>query len=51
MRRGELDPVTTLRDPAVLGAIARERQACLGVYGSTVEPGRVAIGDLVTLDG
>lgn len=45
-----VDPVTTERDPAVLRAIAQERQACLGVYGSTVEPGRVAVGDPVVLD-
>jgi uncharacterized protein len=45
-----VDPVTTERDPAVLRAIADERQACLGVYGSTVQPGRVAVGDAVLLD-
>jgi hypothetical protein len=45
-----VDPATTLRDPAVLRAIARERQACLGVYGSTVQPGRVAVGDPVFLE-
>jgi hypothetical protein len=32
-------------------AIAAERAACLGVYGSTVGPGRVAIGDPVFLEG
>ncbi len=47
----DVDPVTTRRDPAVLRAIARERQACLGVYGSTVQPGRVAVGDPVVLEG
>ena len=45
-----VDPVTTERDPAVLRTLAREREACAGVYGSTVEPGRVAIGDPVSLD-
>lgn len=45
-----IDPVTAERDPAVLRTIARERQACFGVYGSTVEPGRVAIGDSVVLE-
>ena len=35
-----IDPVTLLRDPAILRAIARERDSRLGVYGSTVEPGR-----------
>ena len=45
-----VDPDTTERDPAILRAIARERQACLGVYGSTVRPGCVAVGDAVVLD-
>jgi uncharacterized protein len=45
-----IDPVTLDRDPAVLRAIARERDARLGVYGSTVEPGRVAVGDPVDLE-
>ena len=45
-----VDPVTTKRDPAILRAIARERATCLGVYGSTVQPGRIAVGDPVLLD-
>jgi uncharacterized protein YcbX len=45
-----VDPTTTERDPAILRAIARERQACLGVYGSTVQPGRVALGDPVIFE-
>ncbi len=45
-----VDPATALRDPAVLRAVAREREACLGVYGSTVQPGRVAVGDPVLID-
>jgi uncharacterized protein YcbX len=45
-----VDPVTTRRSPAILRAIARERDACLGVYGSTVQPGRVAVGDPVTIE-
>jgi uncharacterized protein len=44
-----VDPSTTERDAAVLKAIARERDACLGVYGSTVAPGRIAVGDPVRL--
>ena len=44
-----VDPVSSERDPAVLRTLARERQACLGVYGSTVQPGRVAVGDPVVL--
>ena len=45
-----IDPVTTRRSPAILRAIANERQTCLGVYGSTVQPGRIAIGDPVIMD-
>jgi uncharacterized protein YcbX len=45
-----VDPVTLSKDPAILRAIARERDAQLGVYGSTVEPGSVAVGDLVSLE-
>jgi len=45
-----IDPVTLRRNPAILRAIARERDGWLGVYGSTVEPGRVAVGDPVELE-
>jgi len=45
-----IDPVTLDRNPAVLRAIARDRDARLGVYGSTVEPGPVAVGDPVELE-
>jgi uncharacterized protein len=45
-----IDPVTLERNPAVLRAIARERDARLGVYGTTVAPGRVAVGDPVELE-
>jgi uncharacterized protein YcbX len=45
-----IDPVTAHRDPAILRAIARAREGCLGVYGSTVQPGRVAVGDPVLID-
>jgi uncharacterized protein YcbX len=45
-----VDPVTTRRSPAILRAIARERDACLGVYGTTVQPGRVAVGDPVVIE-
>jgi uncharacterized protein len=44
-----VDPVTGRRDPTVLRAIADLREMCLGVYGSTVRPGRVAVGDSVVL--
>lgn len=45
-----VDPVTSWRNPAVLRAINRERHGCLGVYGSTVQPGRIALGDPVIVD-
>jgi uncharacterized protein YcbX len=45
-----VDPDTTQRDAAVLKAVARERDSCLGVYGTTVQPGRVAVGDPVRLE-
>ncbi len=46
-----LDPMTAERNSSALRAIGRERNACLGVYGSTVEPGRVIVDDPVLLDG
>jgi uncharacterized protein YcbX len=45
-----VDPDTTERDAAVLKAVARERDTCLGVYGTTVQPGPVAVGDPVVLE-
>jgi uncharacterized protein len=45
-----IDPVTLARNPAILRVIARERDARLGVYGSTVAPGRVAVGDPVEIE-
>lgn len=45
-----VDPVTTQRSPAILRTITRERDSCLGVYGSTVQPGRVAVGDPVVIE-
>jgi hypothetical protein len=44
-----VDPASTQRDPSILQAITRERQACLGVYASTVRPGRIEPGDSVRL--
>lgn len=47
----DLEPETGERQPQVLRTLARERAACLGVYGSVVRPGTVAPGDpLVLLD-
>jgi uncharacterized protein len=45
-----IDPVTLVRDPGILRAVARKRDTRFGVYGSTVEPGRVAVGDPVELE-
>jgi uncharacterized protein YcbX len=42
-----IDPLTTQRNPTILRTVARDRQGCLGVYGSTVRPGRVALNDPV----
>ena len=45
-----VDPETAEKNPAVLRAIAQERNSCLGVYGTIVQPGRVASGDPVMLE-
>lgn len=45
-----IDPETTERNPAILRAVAEDRQGCLGVYGSTVEPGRVALNDPILVE-
>jgi uncharacterized protein YcbX len=45
-----IDPATLERDPAVLRALARQRENCVGVYGSTVAPGTVALGDSVVVE-
>jgi uncharacterized protein len=44
-----LDPATLERDPAILRIIVRRRSARLGVYGSTVQPGHIALGDPVLI--
>lgn len=44
-----VDPATGDRDPAVLRTVLGDRQGCLGVYGSTVTPGSIAIDDAVLL--
>jgi uncharacterized protein len=45
-----IDPVTTERNPAILRTVAGDRQGCLGVYGSTVEPGPIAVNDPVLIE-
>jgi uncharacterized protein YcbX len=42
-----IDPATHERDPLVLRTLAEQRDVCIGVYGSTVRPGPVALGDPV----
>jgi hypothetical protein len=44
-----VDPTTAARDPVVFRTIARHRNARLGVYATTVRPGRVAVGDPVVV--
>lgn len=43
------NPATTERDLPLLKAAGVEHDACAGVYGSVVAPGRVAVGDEVAL--
>ena len=46
-----IDPDSGERSPEILRAVAQGRQGCLGVYGSTVEPGQVQLGDEVFIEG
>ncbi len=45
-----VDPATSERRPEILRTVVSEREGCLGVYGTTVEPGAVAIDDDVVLE-
>ena len=45
-----IDPTTGEKNPSVLRAVAAEREGCLGVYASVVEPGRVAVGDAIRVE-
>jgi uncharacterized protein YcbX len=45
-----VDPASGVRNPAVLRTLAQERSTCIGVYGSTVQPGAVAVGDPVLVE-
>lgn len=45
-----IDPVTAAREPTVLRTVVHARGGCIGVYGSTVQPGRVAVGDPVYVE-
>lgn len=45
-----MDPGTGQRDPSVLRQIAQHRDNCAGVYGTTVTPGSIAVGDAVVIE-
>jgi len=45
-----IDPVTAERTPSILKTVVDEREGCLGVYGTTVQPGNTAVGDEVLLE-
>ena len=45
-----IDPVTAERNTEVFRTVTDERQRCLGVYGSIVDPGRIAVDDKVRLE-
>lgn len=45
-----IDPATSQRNPAILRTVAREREGCVGVYGSTVQPGRIGLYDSVLIE-
>jgi MOSC domain-containing protein len=45
-----IDPDSDKKNPAILRAVAGARAGCLGVYGSTVKPGLVAVNDAVRIE-
>ena len=45
-----VDPVTSERNTEILRTVVRDRQGCLGVYGSTVDPGRVSMSDSICIE-
>ena len=45
----DVNPGTGQPDAPVLKAAGRQRNACAGVYGSTIRPGLVRVGDPVTI--
>lgn len=44
-----IDPTSAERRPEILRAVVRDRQGCLGVYGTTVTPGAVGLNDEVII--
>lgn len=45
-----IDPTTSERNTSILRTVKEQRQGCLGVYASTVEPGTVAVNDAVFVE-
>ena len=45
-----IDPETSERNPVVLRTVAKQRQGCLGVYGTPVKPGCIALNDEVFIE-
>jgi uncharacterized protein YcbX len=45
-----IDPASGERNPEILRAVKNQRQQCIGVYGSTVEPACIALNDKVELE-
>jgi len=45
-----IDPMTAERNTAILRAVTQVRQGCIGIYGSTVEPGHMALNDRVSIE-
>jgi uncharacterized protein YcbX len=45
-----IDPITSEKTPEVLKYVYKNREGCLGVYGSTVRPGIVSVKDNVYLE-
>ncbi|HUQ18926.1 MAG TPA: MOSC N-terminal beta barrel domain-containing protein [Gemmatimonadaceae bacterium] len=45
-----VDPTTITKNAEVLRAVAQQRQSCLGVYGSVVQPGNLAVGDSIFIE-
>lgn len=44
-----VDPVTAQRNPAILRAVAQQHDSRFGVYGCPVRPGKVKVGDTVSI--
>jgi len=45
-----IDPLTAKRTPYILRAVHREREGSLGIYGTTVKQGKVAVNDSVFIE-